>query len=218
MISDNYNRYAHKYEKRWKSYLIHTHQVFLQKISVNRGDRILDPSCGTGLLASELIENQYPFGSLLLNDLSENMIAVARQRLPDIDSIRYSQLPADKLDQLNSTFDQIFCLNAFHHYDNQNRVLSNFWQLLETGGTVTILDWNRAGIFRPINKLIKKVVPENIETRSEREMCGLLEEAGFKISSSEAWAYRYWRFYCIKAVRLKTVIYSPEAEVETRGH
>ncbi len=197
----SYNRQAQNYERRWKSYLSHTHHEFLQRIAVYEGDRLLDTSCGTGLLAGELIENQLPFGSLHLNDISENMIAIAKDRLPDQANIHYSQLPADQLEQLNDTFEQIFCLNAFHHYENQIKVVKNFYQLLRKGGKAVILDWNRVGLFRPINRIINKVVPEIIDTRSDREMTNLLSDAGFRISKTESWAYRYWRFYFIEGVK-----------------
>jgi ubiquinone/menaquinone biosynthesis C-methylase UbiE len=197
----SYNRQAHNYEKRWHSYLTHTHDKFLSRVTVKEGDRLLDTSCGTGLLASELIENQLPFGSLHLNDISDNMIAIAKDRLPNKAHIHYSQLPADQLDQLNETFDQIFCLNAFHHYENQVKVVHNFYQLLRKGGRAVILDWNRVGLFRPINRIIKKAVPEIINTRSEKEMTLLLSDAGFRILKQESWAYRFWRFYFIEGVK-----------------
>jgi ubiquinone/menaquinone biosynthesis C-methylase UbiE len=197
----SYNRQAYHYEKRWEPYLSHTHHEFLQRIKIHDGDKILDPSCGTGLLASELTKNRFPFEKLHLNDLSDKMVAIARERLTDADNITYSQLPADRIAQLNQTFDQIFCLNAFHHYENQQQVLNGFNKLLDQGGKVSILDWNRVGLFRPVNSIIKRFAPEHIDTRSDREMTALLTNAGFRISKTESWAYRYWRFYFIEGIK-----------------
>lgn len=198
----SYNRKANNYENKWQDYLVHTHKEFLQRVEVNEGDRILDVSCGTGLLAEELISANAPFSELVLNDISHEMISIAKKRLNDLPNVSFTEFPAGQIHHLNKTFDLILCLNAFHHYEHQEQVVQNFHNLLAPGGKVCILDWNRIGLFRPVNSIIKRFASEHIDTRSEIEMKELLTETGFQIKVMHSWAFRYWRFYFIEAVKI----------------
>lgn len=197
----SYNRQAARYEKRWKAYLDHTHKEFLKRIEVREGNRVLDVSCGTGLLAEELIKRDAPFGELVLNDISEEMIAIARERVGEHPNIHFTDYPADQFPEPAQPFNLILCLNAFHHYENQKQVVDLFHKHLKLGGRVCILDWNRIGLFRPVNKFIDWITPEHIETRSDREMKALLAQAGFAITSMDIWPFRYWRFFYIQATK-----------------
>lgn len=201
----SYNRQAAGYEKRWKAYLDHTHKEFLRRIEVRKADRVLDISCGTGLLAEELIKRNAPFGELVLNDISEEMIAIARQRVGEHPNINFIDYPADQFPEPAQLFDLILCLNAFHHYGNQKQVVEHFHTHLKPGGRVCILDWNRIGLFRPVNKIINWITPEHIETRSDREMKALLTQAGFTIQSLDIWPFRYWRFFYFEAKRITNI-------------
>jgi 2-polyprenyl-3-methyl-5-hydroxy-6-metoxy-1,4-benzoquinol methylase len=198
----SYNLQASSYEKRWKDYLTHTHREFLQRVEVNEDDRILDVSCGTGLLAEELVSANAPFSELVLNDISHEMISIAKKRLNNLPNVSYSEFPAGQIQKMNKTFDLIICLNAFHHYEHQTQVVQNFHGLLASGGKVCILDWNRIGLFRPVNSIIKRFSSEHIDTRSEIEVKELLTETGFQIKVMHSWAFRYWRFYFFEAVKI----------------
>ncbi|MDX1585657.1 MAG: class I SAM-dependent methyltransferase [Balneolaceae bacterium] len=194
-----FNKKAHHYEQRWKAYLNHTHNIFLNEIDINQEEKLLDASSGTGLLAEELLECDLSFKKLVLNDPSTAMLDFARKRLGDHPEISFTNQTAEKLDFSDNYFDCIFCLNAFHFYGAQKQVLNNFQRLIQTGGRLYLLDWNRTGFFRIVNSFIKWSVPENIQTRSLVEMRSLLPESGFHIANRREWSWRYWKFFFIEA-------------------
>jgi len=196
----SYNLQASRYDSRWQSYLDHTHDEFLKRINVRKGDRILDVSCGTGILGEKLIKRGTAFSELVLNDISEEMIASAKERTGSHANIRFTQKAVEELKNIDQTYNLILCLNAFHHYQNQLQAMRNLYALLAPGGRICILDWNRIGLFRLVNAVIKSIVPEHIDTRSDREMVKILTDTGLIVTKHDLWAFRYWRFYYVEGL------------------
>jgi ubiquinone/menaquinone biosynthesis C-methylase UbiE len=196
-----YDKLAPKYDRQYKSYLEHTHGKLLSRISLSVEDRILDSSAGTGLLAESLLDQYGSFQKLVLNDPSHKMLEKAKSRLNGHPDIEYHHKEAEELDFETESFDQVICLNAFHYYSDQHRVLNHFERILKPGGTLWIQDWNRTGAFVIANKLIGWLSPENINTRTREELFDMLEMRGFSIESEDAWGYRWWNFCFLKAVR-----------------
>lgn len=189
------------YEKSWKRYLDHTHKRFLDELHTSPDDSILDPSCGTGLLAKRMIENGMPYSNFVLNDIAEEMLRKARNRLREQPHISFTQQPVQQLDFDAASFTKILSLNAFHTYSKQVEVLQLFWEILKEDGQLFLLDWNNSGLFRPVNWMIKQWVPEIIDTKSLSEIENLLVDSGFQIQETKEWYYRYWKFYFVKAVK-----------------
>lgn len=194
-----FNRKAERYEQRWKNYLRHTHRIFLDHITTEENDILLDASSGTGLLAEEMLDSGMPFKKLVLNDPSGGMLDFARNRLEEHSQITYSNNTVENLDLNQQYFDRIFCLNAFHFYSDQHKVLENFNRVLKPGGRLYVLDWNRAGFFRLVNIIIKWSTTENINTLSLVEMTKMLSEYGFHVIKQAEWNHRYWKFFFIES-------------------
>lgn len=194
-----YNRRASRYEEKWRKYLEHTHQKFLEYIETGKHDVILDASGGTGLLAEELLNGSHPFKELVVNDPSVGMLAIARNRLSDQTRITFTGYRANRIPFEANRFDSILCLNSFHFYDNQQAVLDTFYRILKPGGRLHLLDWNRSGFFRIINQLLKWSAPELINTRSLDELKNMLARSRLQMNHAETWRWRYWKFLYIEA-------------------
>ncbi len=196
---EHYDEYAQNYDQNWQGYLNHTHNRMLETIlpELEEGDRILDASCGTGLLAEQLIQNQAPFRELVLNDISPRMLGVAQNRLPDDPRITYNAYPSEDLQFEGNRFTRVICLNALHNYDNPSLAIRRFKQSLTPEGRLYLLDWNRAGWFKLINSLINRLGSETINTMSLKEVNRLLEEHQFTIHSADQWNYRYWQLFLV---------------------
>ncbi len=197
--TEAYNRKASTYEKRWERYLHHTHKEFLKRIETGSGDTILDLSCGTGLLAREIIDRDFPFSKMVLNDPSENMLGIARQRLSHQANIDYTNYKVEGLQHEENQFDRIFCLNAFHFYSTQQQVTEKIYALLKPGGRFYILDWNRSGFFVIVNNIIRWTTSERINTKSLIEIKEMLQKSRFGITVSDEWNWRYWKFLFVEA-------------------
>ena len=165
---------------------------------------VLDCSAGTGILADTML-HQFDINKLILNDPANKMLNIAKERLKFAKTeIAYTNYFAEELDQLlPKKFDHIICLNSFHYYVDQERVLYNVQQLLKPGGTLWLLDWNRTSFFILSNKLIDLFSSMNINTRSLAEIKNLLKFSDFSIEDEKKWRFRLWNFFYLKAKRIE---------------
>jgi ubiquinone/menaquinone biosynthesis C-methylase UbiE len=198
---DFYNGFSEKYDRKYAAYLEHTHRHLLDHIGDLSGKKVLDVSCGTGILAKHLFE-MFPDIKLHLNDPSEGMRSVAMARFENYSEVEFSNKPAEDLHVEPDSYDSVICLNSFHYYADQKMAIENMRGALKPGGTLYLLDWNLEGWFHIPNKIIALLSRENINTRSRPETEDLLKESGLKPVSSKRWSYRFWKFYMIEAKKV----------------
>ena len=195
---DFYNGFSEKYDRKYAAYLKHTHRHLLDHVGDLSGQRVLDVSCGTGILAKHLLE-MFPDIQLHLNDPSDGMRSVAMARFENHSDIEFSNDLAENLQVEPGSYDSVICLNSFHYYADQQAAIENMREALKPGGSLYLLDWNLEGWFHLPNKIVSLLSPENINTRSLPETEDLLKDSGLKPVSSEQWSYRFWKFYYIEA-------------------
>lgn len=195
-----YDRLSKKYDKGYSAYLKHTHGKFIEQLTFLSGDKILDLSGGTGILAKKILQN-FPDVNITVNDPSDGMLKIAKNRLKAYDQTIFTNYPAEEIPFEENRFDHVLCLNSFHYYTDQRSVMSSIRNVLKSGGTINILDWNREGWFHLPNTIISLLSPENINTRSLGEMKNLVTECGLEIQSEESWSFRFWKFFYVEAIR-----------------
>ncbi len=103
--------------------------------AIEPGQSVLDVACGTGLLARELARRKGKVVGLDCNDL---MLAVARQKAPDID---FQKGRAEELPFTADSFDAVTCQFGLMFFDDQKRALSEMWRVLKPGGTLAVAVW-----------------------------------------------------------------------------
>lgn len=199
--ADHYDTHATDYERQWQGYLENTHSKMLELLlpDLREEDVILDASCGTGLLASRLIEHQAPFRELVLNDLSPRMLGVAESRLPDDPRITYRAYPVEELAFESNRFTRVVSLNSLHNYEYPPTAIRQFRKCMTPDGRLYVIDWDRAGGFRLLNWLFRWRGRETINTVNLNEVDRMLGEEEFTVHHAERWSYRYWRLFGVVA-------------------
>ena len=152
-------------------------------------------------MAEEIVQAHGPFHRLVLNDPAHKMLDKAKQRLTAYPNIEYTNCFCEDLRFEPNSFDKIICLNAFHYYTDQEKILNFFHTFLKPGGTLYVLDWNRKGLFTIASFLIDMLSPENINTRSSEEMSSMLTRSGFTVQEKGEWSFRWWKFFFMKCVK-----------------
>ena len=73
----------------------------------------------------------------------------------------------EKLPYKNNFFDYIFSTDAFHHYSDKNKAISQFRNKLKNDGILVIVDLNFSYFF---NKIFSFIEPGNSGTFTKHEM------------------------------------------------
>ena len=112
-------------------------ELLPQDVSAPR--RLLDLGAGTGLL-SLLLARQFPQAQLTLLDLSDSMLAKARERLAGLAG-RCDFIVADYTQALPGEFEGVVSALSIHHLDDAHKLalFHRIYQALTVGGVGSVL-------------------------------------------------------------------------------
>lgn len=117
-------------------------------------DVVLELGCGTGTTALKLA--QY-VARIMATDVSQEMIAIAREKSAD-DACRNAEFKvasADRLPEVEGTFDAVLALNLLHLLVDRAMVLAHVYRLLKPGS----LFISKTPCLSEMNLLIRWAVP-----------------------------------------------------------
>lgn len=112
--------------------------IILNNAGVNKGSRVLDVACGTGILIPEYLKRNV--SSVTAVDISPKMLSVAKNKYAfenvhficdDVQSVKFSK-----------KFDSIIIYNAFPHFPNPSGLISYLSSQLSPGGFLTVAHGN----------------------------------------------------------------------------
>jgi len=142
-LGPTYDRYARLLslgqDPRWRRFLV-------SRLEAGTGDRVLDVATGTGLVAAELIRQK---GCTVVGlDQSPEMLAVARERLPDVELVEAS---AESLPFADESFDALTFTYLLRYVDEPGATLAELARVVRPGGTIAGLEFAvPRGIWRPL--------------------------------------------------------------------
>ena len=124
----------------------------LQWLDAKAGENILDVGCGTGDLASKILETGASVSGI---DASADMIALAQQNYP---SIQFAVQDASQLDY-NREFDAVFSNATFHWIENQKGLLKGIYKSLKHGGRL-VAEFGGKGNVKSITDAIENAAKQ----------------------------------------------------------
>lgn len=139
----NFSRYAHLYDKYAEVQKTAALEL-LEQISKNNFKKILEIGCGTGnytLILREAFKN----ARLKAIDISDKMIEVAQDKLKDKE-IEFMVGDAEEIN-LNESFDLISSNACFQWFEDLEKALAKYRNLLNKGGVISF------SIFGPLTFL-----------------------------------------------------------------
>jgi ubiquinone/menaquinone biosynthesis C-methylase UbiE len=156
-----------------------------------KAERILDIGAGTGLLFEHLQSTYMPKRIVAL-DISESMLSIAKKKRmakPTLLTAIISSATSIPFD--SNYFDIAFCINAFHHFPDHEKVLVEIARVLRNGGIFVLLDLSLDGqlrkVWAKINKQAFKEPYAKYHTTSELKLH--LKNAGLKIVHTQNLMY-----------------------------
>lgn len=172
-----YNEMAWEYDSTPEGRYTRAHKEEIIKKAVLRdGDNILDVACGNGSLLGALSQKARvnAFGI----DISENMIASARERYP---ACTFAVSPCSPLGFENESMDVITVSCAFHHFETPQIFAKECMRVLKKTGKVFIAE----PFFSPMVRWIANTVvfpftkTGDVKVYSQKELQIFFESAGF---------------------------------------
>src|SRR5688500_9607285 len=184
-----YDALASSYDSRWSSYVADSIAVTLARFSARPGDTVLDIGCGTGELLSRL-SSRNQFGLVGL-DVSKEMLAVARQRLPA--SVDLLAAPGERIPLEQHAADRIVSTSVFHYLPDPVAALHEWRRVLRPGGTLLLTDWCRDYLtIKLLDARERRAGDGYVRAYTVAELMALLQAAGFTDIAVERYRISWW--------------------------
>lgn len=138
---------------------------------------LIDIGCGNGAFL-DMFHEAAPGVKLSGLDISREMVAKSRERLPGADIVEGD---AENMPFTDESFDAVSCHMSIHHHPHPEKSLAEMYRILEHNGTVVINEltgpkWLR----RFMNWWFTKWPTGDHAVYSRAEMEGMLHAAGFQ--------------------------------------
>jgi ubiquinone/menaquinone biosynthesis C-methylase UbiE len=115
----------------------------IRRMDLKPGERVLDLGCGTGwatrVLARLVVEGPVGFGQVIGLDISDEMIARAREASKEFDNILFVWSSAEQIPWEENYFNKVLSIEAFYYYPDQERVLTEMLRVMAPKARLYIL-------------------------------------------------------------------------------
>ena len=166
----------------------------LTALEPREGERILDIGAGPGLLVADMAAVVGPGGHVTGLEISDSMLAVARQRFASsaiADRITLVKGDATALPFPDASFDAATSIQVYEYVADVDQALAELHRVLRPGGRALILDtdwasivWNTTDQAR-MDRVLAAWVDRFADPHLPRSLSRRLRDAGFNIRRRE---------------------------------
>jgi ubiquinone/menaquinone biosynthesis C-methylase UbiE len=162
-------------------------QAILERLSGESDlGELLELGCGAGFYTKVLAANA---SHVTATDLSDEMLAVAREQLKDCQNVVVEKADCEKTDFADGKFGSVFMANLIHVIENPSIALQESYRILKDGGLLLIVNYTGYGMkwFEMMKmgiRFLRKWGKPSAYSKgklSPDELCSLVENAGFKV-------------------------------------
>lgn len=171
--------WANKYESLWvqKYSLKPTREQTINEIlTLKENAQVLDIGCGVGELINAAIKSR-PDLRLTGMDFSKKMLEISKDKNKNVEHIH---LNADKLSNVNRTYDCVVCTHSLPYYKDQEKIINEIANLLSKNGRLIIAFASANSIFDKIALSLVKLTTGRAKYPSKASFESMIEE-GFII-------------------------------------
>lgn len=180
---EHFDRWSREYERDQVSRWLQELQLeALGALEPLRDDRLLDVGCGSGAavrVAAPSVDRAVGV------DLSEGMIARARELASATTNVEFAVADAEALPFEDATFTALLCTTSFHHYPNPERAVAEMARVLMPSGRIVIADIvSDRLIMRLVDQVLRRTQRSHVGCQRSDGLASLLTGAGFAVSTT----------------------------------
>lgn len=114
----------------------HAGEALMRAAALQSGERVLDVGCGSGATSLEAAERVRPGGSVVGVDVSEPLLALARDRAASwgVANVEFVEADAQVHPFQAGSFDVVISRNGVMYFDDPSAAFANFRRSLRPGG------------------------------------------------------------------------------------
>lgn len=121
-----------------------TNTAIVELARIESGHRVLDIGCGPGIAVQKAAALVGP-GAAVGVDRSPSMVEIARKRAAGVRQAAFEVGSAEKLPFSDDSFDVVWTVSAFHHWEDKAKGIAEARRVLRPGGRLLILEKETRG-------------------------------------------------------------------------
>jgi ubiquinone/menaquinone biosynthesis C-methylase UbiE len=164
----------------------------LAALALARGESVLDAGCGTGLLIEQEARAVDSEGRAEGVDLSDAMLAHARERCAGLEQVKLQQGSIEILPFEDAVFDAVSCTQTLLYVEDFDKALQEIYRVLKPRGRIVIVetDWSGA-IINNLDQVITRKIFDALSLavtnpNLPRRLGPILQQTGFGALRVEA--------------------------------
>ena len=188
-----WDKAAPYYERAWQAQLEPAQSALLAMAQLAPGKRVLDVACGTGIVTFKAATLVAPGGEVTGTDISEEMVAIARDRARTlaIANVAFERMDAEELKFEAGTFDVALCALGLMYAPDPERAVAEMYRVLKPGGRAVCAVWGErrkcgwAEIFPIVDERVQsEVCPMFFRMGTGQALLQAMTAAGFRATTS----------------------------------
>lgn len=160
-----WNEVAPRYHKRWASISqgpFASTSKLIQLLNINKGDKVLDLACGTGVVTKKIKQKVGSLGYVVGGDTSVTAIKIAMKWNGSQSNLGFVNIDAENFN-FSKPFDIITCQYALFFFPNAQKALKNIKKNLKKTGKIGITVHGAAKkvpFFNSILDAVTELIPD----------------------------------------------------------
>lgn len=172
--------------------VVRQRQRTLKALAPERGQRVMDVGCGTGLLLHEIAQAVGEQGSAVGIDLSSDMLELASARCAILPQVALHCGTVADISASQTPFDSVAYVQVLRYIEDVVEELQQVRELLRPDGRLVIVetDWHGTVLNTGHPSLSKRILDAHDDDAASPnlpvKLRGMLEKAGFSVLETEA--------------------------------
>jgi ubiquinone/menaquinone biosynthesis C-methylase UbiE len=136
---------ADDYETLWQRQLAPAQSAMLEAMALQRGERVLDVACGTGLVTLGAARAVGATGRVVGVDISGQMLEAAEDARAEqgASNVDFARMDAEALQFGDGSFDAVLCSFGLMYVPDPEQSIREMLRVLRPGGRIALSVWGK---------------------------------------------------------------------------